>query len=112
MAGRRLPRRVSGFQSHSNKHDGLLDVGASRLHFRAPSNLLQDWNKSLIAPFEQLGESREVGWERIEVIALIGVLSGKTDDVKQMLSNHYRVRRWLPLFTLAPNRWAGVVRSV
>lgn len=89
------------------------------LHFRAPSNLLQRWNESLIAPFEQLLNSCDMGWVRIEVIALIGVLFRQTDDIEQMLSNLVGVRRWLPLFTLAltmnvyrPNRDRVSARSM
>ena len=58
-------------------HLGLLDVGANMLRFRAPSNLPQRWNESLIAPFEQLHDSRDFGRVRIEVIALIRVLIGQ-----------------------------------
>ena len=47
-----------------------------------------------------------MGRVRIEVIALVGVLLGKTDDVEQVLSNLFGVRRRLPFVTPALTRWA------
>ena len=55
-------------------HDGLLDVSANMLQFRVSSNLLQRWNQWLVAPFEQLHGSRDMGWMRMEVIDLSGML--------------------------------------
>ena len=87
-------------QPLSNKPCGLPDVGASALHFRAPSSLLQRWNESLITPFKKLRDGRDVRRARMEVVALVGVLLRQADDIEQVLSNLFRVRRWLPLFAL------------
>ena len=85
----------------SNKPYGLLDVGANALRFRVPRNLFQRWNESLITLFKQLREGLDVRRARIEVVALIGVLLRQADDIEQVLSNLFRVRRGLPLFAPA-----------
>ena len=99
--------RGSNPQPLSNKPYGLLDVDASALRFRAPSNLFQRWNESLITPFKQLHEGRDVRRARMEVVALIGVLLRQADDIEQVLSNLFRVRRGLPLFAPALPRWSS-----
>ena len=81
-------------------------------HFRALNKLLKRWNESLIAPFDQLYDGRGMGWMRIEVIALIGVLAGQTDDVEQVFSNLFRIRRSLPLYTPSIERCAGSAMNV
>ena len=88
-------------QPRPNKPYGLLDVGASALRFRVPSNLFQRWNESLITPFKQLHEGLDVRWARMEVVALIGVLLRQADDIEQVLPDFFRVRRGLPHFAPA-----------
>ena len=99
--------RGSNPQPLSNKPYGLLDVGASALRFRAPCNLFQRWNESLITPFKQMREGLDVRWAGIEVVALIGVLLRQADDIEQVLPDFFRVRRGLPLFAPALPRWAS-----
>ena len=101
------PARGSDPQPLSNESYGLLDVGASALRFRAPSNLFQRWNESPITPFKQLREGLDVRRASMEVVALIGVLIRQADDIEQVLSNLFRVRRGLPLFASALPRWAS-----
>ena len=65
----------------------------------------------------QLRDGRDVRWAGIELVALIGVLLRQADDIEQVLSNLFRVRRWLPLFAPAlpqiprPNQEFQTVRS-
>ena len=71
------------------------------------SNLFQRWNESFIAPFKQLHEGRDVCWARIEVVALVGVFLGEPDEVEQVLSSLFGVRRGLSLFAPALPQWVG-----
>ena len=68
---------------------------------------IQRWNESPITPFKQLHEGLDVRRARMEVVALIGVLLRQADDIEQVLSNLFRVRRGLPLFAPALPRWAS-----